>query len=169
MRNTSRTFAALLSPLAHPTLLWEPAERRSMRREFGNFSVAMRNSALAPSLVTTSMPCHRPGDLTLIARRAGGYPAVPLRHALTEHEIGWHPPLCVRILPADLLHQGRVVVGLARPLRKRGGTCGQLEKATTWERHGMTDPAETDQPVLSIACWADRGNMIERKRISGPR
>jgi hypothetical protein len=48
-----------------------------------------------------------------------------VQHALIEHEIGRHPNLCVRILPADLLHQTRVVVGLARPLRKRGGTRAQ--------------------------------------------
>jgi hypothetical protein len=50
---------------------------------------------------------------------------VPLGHALIEHEIRRHPPLRGRVLPADLLHQGRVVVGLARPLCKRGGTCTQ--------------------------------------------
>jgi hypothetical protein len=33
-------------------------------------------------------------------------------------------------LPADLLHQGRVVVGLARPLRKRGGTQEDDRRAT---------------------------------------
>jgi hypothetical protein len=59
---------------------------------------------------------------------------MPLRHALTEHEIGWHPPLCVRVLPADLLHQGRVVVGLARPLRKRGGTCAQEDDRRATQR-----------------------------------
>src|SRR5689334_6509581 len=117
----SGTFTALLSPLAHPTLLCEPAERRSMRREFGKFSVAMRNSALAPSLVTTSMPAHRPGQFAVIGRRAGRHPAMPLRHALIEHETGRHPNLGVRILAADLLHRSRVVVGLARPLRKCGG------------------------------------------------
>jgi hypothetical protein len=59
---------------------------------------------------------------------------MPLRHALTEHQIGWHPSLCVRILPADLLHHGRVVVGLAWPLRKRGGTCAQEDDRRATQR-----------------------------------
>jgi len=50
---------------------------------------------------------------------------VPLGHALIEHEIGRHPDLSVRVLPADLLHQGRVVVGSARALRKRSGPCAE--------------------------------------------
>jgi hypothetical protein len=37
-------------------------------------------------------------------------------------------------LPADLLHQGRVVVGLARPLRKRGGTCAQEDDRRATQR-----------------------------------
>jgi hypothetical protein len=37
-------------------------------------------------------------------------------------------------LPADLLHQGRVVVGLARPLRKRGGTCAQEDDGRATQR-----------------------------------
>jgi hypothetical protein len=37
-------------------------------------------------------------------------------------------------LPADLLHQGRVVVGLARPLRKRGGICAQQDDRRAMQR-----------------------------------
>jgi hypothetical protein len=43
---------------------------------------------------------------------------MPFSHALLEHEIGRHSCLgcCIGILPADLEHRGRVVVGLARLL-----------------------------------------------------
>ena len=50
---------------------------------------------------------------------------MPLGHTLVEHEIDGHPDLGVRVLPADLLHNDRVVAALARPLRKRRGTCAQ--------------------------------------------
>ena len=149
----SGTFASLLSPLAHPTLLWEPAERRSMRREFGNFSVAMRNSALAPSLVTTSMPCHRPGQFAVIGRRAGRHPAMPLRHALIEHDIGRHPNLGVRILAADLLHRSRVVVGLPRTLRKRGGACAhEDDRRETTSRQRSISQRAPEQDVDALGC-----------------
>jgi len=65
---------------------------------------------------------------------------VPLKHALIEHEIGWHPRLRCGVLPADLLHQGRVVVGLARPLRKRGDTCAQ-EDDRCRNGYGASAPA----------------------------
>ena len=57
--------------------------------------------------------------------RARRHPTVPLGHAPIEHEIGRHPNLCVRVLPANLLHQGCVIGRLARRLRERGGTCAQ--------------------------------------------
>jgi hypothetical protein len=50
---------------------------------------------------------------------------VPLNHALFEHEIGRHPCLSGRVLLADLLRDGGVVVRLFRPLRKRGGAFTQ--------------------------------------------
>jgi hypothetical protein len=62
---------------------------------------------------------HRPRPFTLIACRARRDPAMPFGHALLEHEIGRHSRLGCRIgiLPADLQHRGRVIVGLARLLR----------------------------------------------------
>ena len=76
--------------------------------------------------VTAAMPCHRPGQFALITC-GPGHPAVPLGHALLEHEFGCHPRHRGGVVPADLLYQGRIVVGLAGPLRKRGRTCRQQD------------------------------------------
>jgi hypothetical protein len=101
------------------------------------------------------MPGHRPGQLAVIGRRAGRHPAVPLRHALIEHAIGRHPDLCGGVLAADLLQQGRVVVGLTRPLRKRGGTCAQEDDrgkpATSQGRRPRAASNLIDAPAIRAA------------------
>ena len=76
--------------------------------------------------VTAAMPRHRPGQFALIAC-GRSHPAVPLGHALLEHEIGCHPRHRGGVVPTDLLYQGRIVVGLAGPSRKRGRTCRQQD------------------------------------------
>ena len=101
------------------------------------------------------MPSHRPGQFAVIGGRAGSHPAVPFGHALIEHEIGRHPTLRVRILPADLLHQTRVVGGLVRPLRKRAGTCAQEDdRRETATRQGRQLCAASDSinaPAIGTA------------------
>jgi hypothetical protein len=104
------------------------------------------------------MPCHRPGQFALIGCRAGRQPAVPFRHALIEHEIGRHPPLCVCVLSADLLHHDRVVVGLARPLRKRRGTCAQKDdRRETATKYGASRARHRfnliNAPAIGAAVW----------------
>ena len=76
--------------------------------------------------VTAAMPRHRPGQFALITC-GPGHPAVPLGHALLEHEFGCHPRHRGGVVPADLLYRGRIVIGLAGPLRKRGRTCAQQD------------------------------------------
>ena len=119
-----------------------PDRRAICKRCFGpqntiriwQFYASLCEYRIGASLVTSAMPCHRPRHFALVGRRAGRQAAVPLGHALVEHEIGWHSDLGAGILPADLLHHGRVVVGLARPLRERGGTCAQKDNRCETQR-----------------------------------
>src|SRR5207249_1661278 len=57
------------------------------------------------SISCTGPNDHRTGHLAVIARRPRRYLAVPLRHALIEHEICRHTRLCDGggVLPADRL------------------------------------------------------------------
>lgn len=104
---------------------------RCRRWPFPRILSSRRRSRVRPSprsevgtrSVTAAMPCHRSWQFALIAYRPLRHLAVALRHALPEHKIGRHPRHGGGVLPADLLNRGRVVVRLARPLRKHRATC----------------------------------------------
>jgi hypothetical protein len=52
-------------------------------------------------LSLTRFNLHRLGQLAPIAWWARNRPAVPLEHALFEHEVGWQIGQRGRVLPAD--------------------------------------------------------------------
>lgn len=66
--------------------------------------------AALPGLVAAAMPCHRPGWFAPIALRTRKYGAMPLDHALSEHEVGRHSLLRGGVLPAERLNHDRVSI-----------------------------------------------------------